>query len=106
MVFNKALALQEQHQKNKEKIPGYAALCKLLTAWRHAPETRWLAEAAMYPLQQALKKDLDRAWTNCFAGRTMPPRFKKLGRGDSFRYPDGKQILETLKRWTFTVLAH
>ena len=44
-VFNKALALQEQHRKHKEKMPRYAELCKLLTAWRHAPETLWLAEA-------------------------------------------------------------
>ena len=72
-------------------MPRYAELCKLLTAWRHAPETLWLAEAPTHPLQQALK-DLERAWTNSFAGRTKPPRFKKRGQGDSFRYPDAKQI--------------
>ena len=72
-------------------LPGYAALCKLLTAWRHTPETLWLAEAPAQALQQALK-DLDRAWTNHFAGRADSPRFKKRGQGDSFRYPDAKQI--------------
>ena len=91
VVFNKALALQEEHRKNKEKMPGYAALCKLLTAWRHDPETQWLAEAPAQALQQALK-DLERAWTNRFAGRAKLPRFKKRGQGDSFRYPDAKQI--------------
>ena len=45
----------------------------------------------MHPLQQALK-DLERAWTNCFAGRAALPRFRKRGCGDSFRYPDAKQI--------------
>ena len=63
VVFNKALALQEEHRKNKEKMPGYAALCKLLTAWRHDPETQWLAEAPAQTLQQAFKY-LERAWTN------------------------------------------
>ena len=91
VVFNKALALQEEQRKHKEKKSGYAELCKLLTAWRHAPETQWLAEAPVHPLQQALK-DLERAWTNCFAGRAGGPRFKKRGHGDSFLYPDAKQI--------------
>ena len=42
-------------------------------------------------MQQALK-DLERAWTNCFARRTKPPRFKKRGSGNNLRYPDAKQI--------------
>ena len=91
VVFNKALTLQKGAHERGEKKPGYAALCKLLTAWRHAPETLWLAEAPAQALQQALK-DLERAWTNSFAGRTKPPRFKKRGQGDSFCYPDAKQI--------------
>lgn len=91
VVFNKALALQKEAHERGDKKPGYAALCKLLTGWRHASETLWLAEAPTHPLQQALK-DLERAWTNFFAGRAALPRFKKRGHGDSFRYPDAKQI--------------
>ena len=91
VVFNKALALQKEAHERGDKKPGYAALCKLLTGWRHASETLWLAEAPTHPLQQALK-DLERAWANFFAGRTKLPRFKKRGRGDGFRYPDAKQI--------------
>ena len=91
VVFNKALALQKEAHERGDKKPGHAALCKLLTGWRHAPETLWLAEAPTHPLQQALK-DLERAWTNFFAGRAALPRFKKRGHGDSFRYPDAKQI--------------
>jgi len=30
-------------------------LCKLLTQWRNSPETPWLADAPVHPLQQALK---------------------------------------------------
>ena len=42
-------------------------------------------------LQQALK-DLERAYADFFAKRAGFPRFKKKGMGDSFRYPDPKQI--------------
>lgn len=86
-VFNRALALQRQH---RERL-GYAALCRLLTTWRQAGETAWLAAAPVHPLQQALK-DLDRAWARCLAQRAHPPRFKKKGCSESFRYPDPKQI--------------
>ena len=37
-------------------------------------------------------KDLDRAYTNFFAKRADFPRFKRKGGGDSFRFPDPKQI--------------
>ena len=41
--------------------------------------------------RQALK-DLDRAYTNFFAGRAAFPRFKKKGCNESFRYPDPLQF--------------
>ncbi|MFD2405673.1 RNA-guided endonuclease InsQ/TnpB family protein [Azorhizophilus paspali] len=90
-VFNKALALQQERHEHGEKKLGYAGLCKRLTEWRHDPETAWLADAPVHPLQQALK-DLERAYANFFAQRADFPRFKKKGRSDSFRYPDPKQI--------------
>lgn len=70
---------------------GYAGLCKQLTDWRREPELWWLAEAPTHPLQQSLK-NLGRAYTHCFEKRAGSPRFKKKGQGDSFRYPDPKQI--------------
>lgn len=91
-VFNKALAMQKARHEQGEKKLGYAALCKCLTDWRYDAETAWLAEAPVHPLQQALK-DLERAYTNFFEKRADFPKFKKKGRaGDSFRYPDPKQI--------------
>ncbi|HEK1310967.1 TPA: transposase, partial [Pseudomonas aeruginosa] len=90
-VFNKALALQKERHEQGERKLGYAGLCKLLTQWRNSAETAWLADAPVHPLQQALK-DLERAYANFFAKRAAFPRFKKKGRGDSFRYPDPKQI--------------
>lgn len=39
-VFNRALAIQnEKREKTGRKMSGYAALCRLLTAWRNDPET-------------------------------------------------------------------
>ena len=60
-VFNHALALQQERYAQGEKKLGYAGLCKQLTAWRNRPETAWLADAPVHPLQQALK-DLERAY--------------------------------------------
>lgn len=97
VVFNEALSLQKARYETGEKKLGYAGLCKQLTAWRNGaplPSGRtapWLADAPVHPLQQTLK-DLERAYTNFFAKRADFPRFKKKGQGDSFRYPDPKQI--------------
>jgi putative transposase len=90
-VFNRGLALERERFERKEKHLGYAALCKELTSWRHAPDTEFLASAPIHPLQQVLK-DLDRAYRNFFEGRADLPRFKKKGRHDAFRYPDPKQF--------------
>jgi len=90
-VFNKALALQQANREAGEKFIGYVPMAKHLTAWRKGAETPWLKDAPVHPLQHALK-DLDRAYSNFFAKQADFPRFKKKGMGDSFRYPDPKQI--------------
>ncbi len=90
-TYNKALELEKDYRNRNGKIIDYAGLCRILTEWRHSKETAFLAEAPTHPLQQGLK-DLVRAFTNFFAGRAKFPRFRKKGKGDSFRYPDPKQI--------------
>ena len=90
-VWNKALALQKARKVHGAQKLGYSALCKELTAWRHAEDTAFLAEAPMHPLQQSLK-DLERAYQNFFEKRANVPQFKKKGRHDSFRYPDPQQF--------------
>ena len=42
-------------------------------------------------LQQYLK-DLDRAYTNCFAGRAKPPTYRKKFLNDSLRFPQGFKL--------------
>ena len=80
-VFNKALALQKEGYAQGEKKLGYAGLCKLLTAWRNSPDTAWLADAPVHPLQQTLK-DLERAYSNFFARR---PDFARRSRSTKMR---------------------
>ena len=90
-VYNKALALQQANHAAGKKFIGYVAMAKYLTAWRNGEETPWLKDAPVHPLQHALK-DLEKAYQNFFAKRADFPRFKRKGSGDSFRYPDPKQI--------------
>lgn len=91
-VFNKALALQKENHEAGNKFIGYVAMAKLLTGWRNGVDTPWLKDAPCHPLQHALK-DLEKAYKNFFAKRADFPRFKRKGGGDSFRYPDPKQIV-------------
>ncbi|MGH8316638.1 MAG: RNA-guided endonuclease InsQ/TnpB family protein [Steroidobacteraceae bacterium] len=97
-VYNETLKFQQARYESGEKTLGYAALCKLLTAWRQGALTpsgrsaAWLAESPIHPLQQALK-DLERAYQNFFAQRAALPNLKKKGHNrESFRYPDPKQL--------------
>ena len=90
-VFNKALALQQENRDAGGKYIQYVPMAKLLTDWRNGPDTPWLKSAPVHPLQHALKH-LDRAYKNFFEKRAAFPVFKKRGRNDSFRFPDGKQI--------------
>jgi putative transposase len=90
-VYNRALALQQARREAGEQRLSYVALAKALTDWRNSPETLWLKQAPVHPLQHALK-DLERAYVNFFEGRTGFPRFARKGRRDRFRYPDRKQF--------------
>ena len=77
-VFNKALALQQDNHANGGKYISYFDMSKHLTTWRNSPETPWLKDAHVHPLQQALK-DLDRAYRNSFEKRAAFPNFKRKG---------------------------
>lgn len=83
--------MQKENHESGGTFINYVAMAKQLTAWRNGDETPWLKAAPVHPLQHALK-DLERAYKNFFAKRAEFPRFKKKGQGDSFRYPDPKQI--------------
>ncbi len=70
---------------------SYEASCQELVRWKSEPECLWLNDCPSQALQQSLK-DLDRAFCNFAAGRTGAPRFKKRGRHDNFRLPQGCKL--------------
>ena len=90
-VFNKALALQKENHEAGNKFIGYVAMAANLPVWKREVGMEWLKDSPSQALQHALK-DLERAYENFFEKRAAFPRFKKKGMGDSFRYPDPKQI--------------
>jgi len=90
-VYNKVLAMQKDQHAQGNKFIGYVAMAANLPIWKREPGTEWLKEAPSQALQHALK-DLDKAYQNFFAKRAGYPRFKRKGNGDSFRYPEPKQI--------------
>ena len=90
-VYNKALALQKENHEAGNKFIGYVSMAALLPLWKREVGQEWLKDAPSQALQQALK-DLEQAYKNFFAQRAAFPRFKRKGRGESFRYPEPKQI--------------
>jgi putative transposase len=90
-VYNKALALQKESHEAGDKFIGYVAMAAKLPVWKRETGTEWLKETPSQALQHNLK-DLEKAFKGFFAKRTGFPRFKKKGSGDSFRYPEPKQI--------------
>jgi putative transposase len=95
-VWNRALAEQQARREHGEKYAGFASMCKWLTAWRAASETRWLAEGPVHPQQQVLKR-LDTAFQKFFANvkagkKPGYPRFKKRGGEPGIRFPDKAQF--------------
>lgn len=92
-VYNWALALSIQKYEQEKKRLSYADLCRELTLLKNVADKFWLKEIHSQALQQALK-DLMLAYQHFFRrlkNKENPgfPRFKKKGKRDSFRYPQG-----------------
>ena len=90
-VYNKALAVQKENREAGNKFIGYVPMAANLPIWKREVGQEWLKDAPSQALQHALK-DLEKAYKNFFAKRADFPRFKRKGSGDSFRYPEPKQI--------------
>ncbi len=109
-VFNRGLALQKEFFKLCGSHVNYDDLCAVLVDWKQDKETAWLNDAPSQTLQQSLK-NLDTAWARRFDslrnlkhGRMSrrqlvgEPVFKKKGRRDSFRYPQGTWLEQNNNR--------
>lgn len=96
-VFNRALALQNENHEAGSKYISYNKMASWLIEWKSHPDTQWLKDAPSQPLQQSLK-DLERGYKNFFQKRAALPRFKKRGKNDAFRYPQGVKLDQTNNR--------
>jgi putative transposase len=87
----KILAINEHRHDAGVPRLSYAQACEPLAWWKQSEEYGWLKAVHSQVLQQCLK-DLERDYTNLFAGRTAPPRFRKKFLCESFRYPQGFKL--------------
>ncbi len=90
-VWNKALALQKARMESRMPVLGYQDLAGLLKLWKRSDEYGFLSQTHSQALQQVLR-DLDRALWDGIKGIRGMPRFRKKGRHDAFRYPQGFKI--------------
>jgi putative transposase len=90
-VWNELLAMNELRHERSEKRLGYSTMCEYLVYLKG--ENPFLREVHSQPLQQTLK-DLAIAYRRAcdpkLAARV--PRFKKRGRPQGIRFPQGFQI--------------
>jgi putative transposase len=94
-IWNRSLALKKELWEKEKKSISQFELNNLLLQWKS--EFPWLNEAPSQALQQ-INKDLDQAYKNffrrCKSGENPGhPKFKKKGKHDSFRFPQGITLL-------------
>ena len=94
-LWNKSLAMNLERLENKQSMLRYNELAFWLTLWKRSEEYSFLKECPSQVLQQKLR-DMERAFMDCF-DKTQPlkrlPVFKKKGKGDSIRFPQGIKIV-------------
>lgn len=92
-VYNYGLNLVKNAFDNKLKIPSYTDIANTLPLLKKSSDKSWLKDIHSQVLQQTLK-DLETAINHFFRGLKTKkkigfPVFKKKGKNDSFRYPQG-----------------
>jgi putative transposase len=93
-LWNKSLAMNLERLEKGQGILWYQELSFWLKLWKSSEEYGFLRECPSQVLQQKLM-DLERALKDCF-DRNQPfkrlPVFKKRGRGEGIRFPQGFKI--------------
>lgn len=105
-IWNKALSLCKSRLDNKDFVPQYFELCKMLTLWKQADEWQFLKAPPKDILQIALK-DLDKAFNAFFKKQRGLPRFKSKKDGyqsfqiaaQSIKVDDNQIWLPKIKEW-------
>ncbi|HZY99148.1 MAG TPA: transposase, partial [Candidatus Baltobacteraceae bacterium] len=90
-VWNEVLALNELRHERGEKRLGYKTMCEYLVYLKS--EHPFLRQVHSQPLQQSIK-DLATAYRRAFDPKLAArlPRFKKRGRPQGIRFPQGFAI--------------
>jgi putative transposase len=114
LVYNKALHTRTSSWYERKERVDYKQTSGMLTQWKKQEDLQFLNEVSSVPLQQGLR-NLQKAFTNFWAGRARYPNFKKKRSGGSaeftraaFRWKDGQLWLakcsEALPiRWSRTL---
>lgn len=89
LIWNKALVLQRERLEKALDVLSYNETAALLVEWKK--EQGFLREVHSQPLQQTLK-DLSRAFREHFKSNKGFPRFRKKGRRESLRFPQGFKV--------------
>jgi transposase len=93
-LWNKCLAMNLERLEKGQNLLWYPEQAFWLKLWKTTDEYGFLKECPSQVLQQKLM-DLDRAFKDCF-DLNQPfkrlPVFKKRGRSDGMRFPQGFKI--------------
>ena len=93
-LWNKSLAMNLERLEQGQDLLWYQELAFWLKLWKRSEEYAFLKECPSQVLQQKLM-DLDRAFRDSF-DRSQPlkrlPVFKRKGRGEGIRFPQGFKI--------------
>ena len=93
-LWNKSLAMNLERLEKGQNLLWYPEQAFWLKLWKTSEEYGFLKDCPSQVLQQKLM-DLDRAFKDCF-DRSQPlkrlPVFKKRGRNDGIRFPQGFKI--------------
>ena len=99
LVYNKALAARTEAWYERQERIDFVKTSSMLTSWKKQEDLDFLNEVSSVPLQQGLR-NLQKAFTNFWAGRAKYPNFKKKQSGGSaeftkaaFRWRDGQVFL-------------
>jgi len=114
LVYNKALHTRTEAWYERQERVGYSETSGMLTSWKKQQQLQFLNEVSCVPLQQGLR-NLQKAFTNFWAGRAKYPNFKKKRTGGSaeftrsaFKWKDGQLWLAKCSeplpiRWSRTL---
>lgn len=88
-IYNWGLTLNKELYKEEQKKYNVTELGKMLT--QHKKEVIWLNEVSNATLKEGLR-NLDKAYTNFYKGRTKPPKFKSKKKSNNTFYSRYEKI--------------